>query len=289
MRRTGVFSAILVLFMAAYALADAPQVISYQGYLTDNLGDPITATVSLVFTIYDAETGGLSKWTETHSSVDVVDGLFNVILGEGTPPVPIDPSDFDSPDRYLGIKVGADPELTQRTRLTSVPYSANAQNGGGWDNVGTRVKLQSDNDQVRIGYPGTLGLDGFDFVVSGTDGGSGADIFLGTGNSPPENMRIRFRDSFQYWDIISNNVSDDELQFVHPDGGGTPIARMTLLRDGNVGIGTTTPARTLHVNSVMRLQPRASAPSSPSEGDMYMNSTTHKLMVYDGSTWQPCW
>jgi hypothetical protein len=58
---------------------------------------------------------------------------------------------------------------------------------------------------------------------------------------------------------------------------------------GRVGIGTTAPARNLHINDVMRLQPRASAPSSPAEGDIYMNSTTHKLMVYDGTAWRACW
>ena len=57
----------------------------------------------------------------------------------------------------------------------------------------------------------------------------------------------------------------------------------------NVGINTTTPARNLHINDVMRLQPRATAPSGPGEGDIYMNSATHKLMVYDGSAWQACW
>jgi len=55
-----------------------------------------------------------------------------------------------------------------------------------------------------------------------------------------------------------------------------------------VGINTTTPARNLHINDVMRLQPRASAPSSPGEGDIYMNSTTHKLMVYTGTAWEAC-
>ncbi len=62
-----------------------------------------------------------------------------------------------------------------------------------------------------------------------------------------------------------------------------------LLVQGAVGIGTYTPARMLHVSDTMRLEPRATAPSSPSEGDIYMNSTTHKLMVYDGTTWQACW
>jgi len=58
---------------------------------------------------------------------------------------------------------------------------------------------------------------------------------------------------------------------------------------GNVGIGTTRPARALHINDVMRLEPRSSAPASPAEGDMYMDSVTHKLMVYDGAIWQACW
>jgi hypothetical protein len=64
---------------------------------------------------------------------------------------------------------------------------------------------------------------------------------------------------------------------------------MTVDTLGNVGIGTASPARKLHVNDVMRLEPRATAPTLPAEGDMYMDSTTHKLMVYDGSTWRACW
>ena len=57
---------------------------------------------------------------------------------------------------------------------------------------------------------------------------------------------------------------------------------------GKLGIGTPSPARSLHVTDVIRLEP-TTAPSSPSEGDIYMDSTTHKLMVYDGTDWQACW
>jgi hypothetical protein len=61
-----------------------------------------------------------------------------------------------------------------------------------------------------------------------------------------------------------------------------------LIVQGSVGIGTDSPARILHVSQAMRLEP-GSAPAKPSEGDMYMDSSTHKLMVYDGTTWQACW
>lgn len=59
--------------------------------------------------------------------------------------------------------------------------------------------------------------------------------------------------------------------------------------NSRVGIGTTSPARALHINDAMRVQPRSTAPSNPAEGDVYMDSTTHKLMVYDGNAWQACW
>ena len=69
--------------------------------------------------------------------------------------------------------------------------------------------------------------------------------------------------------------------------GITEFMRLNSL--GNLGIGTTTPARTLHVNAVMRLEPIATAPASPAKGDMYFDSTLNKLRVYDGSSWQNCW
>lgn len=52
-----------------------------------------------------------------------------------------------------------------------------------------------------------------------------------------------------------------------------------------VGVNTNSPARALHVNDVMRLEPRASAPSSPSSGDVFFNSTSTTLEFYDGSAW----
>jgi hypothetical protein len=58
---------------------------------------------------------------------------------------------------------------------------------------------------------------------------------------------------------------------------------------GNVGIGTIAPARSLHVNAVMRLEPIPTAPTSPSKGDMYFDSTINKLRVFDGTVWQNCW
>ena len=72
-------------------------------------------------------------------------------------------------------------------------------------------------------------------------------------------------------------------------GVGTADADMVITSNGNIGIGTDSPERDLHINDVMRLEPRSSAPNSPSEGDIYFNGFTKKLMVYNGSTWKACW
>jgi hypothetical protein len=70
---------------------------------------------------------------------------------------------------------------------------------------------------------------------------------------------------------------------------GTKTSLLTLQRTGNFGIGTTAPARVLHVKDVMRLEPRTSSPSTPSKGDIYFDSTLNKLRVWDGAVWQNCW
>lgn len=70
---------------------------------------------------------------------------------------------------------------------------------------------------------------------------------------------------------------------------GSVVQTMRVLNNGLVGIGNITPARTLHVNAVMRLEPIPTSPTNPSKGDIYFDSTINKLRVYDGTTWQNCW
>ncbi len=52
---------------------------------------------------------------------------------------------------------------------------------------------------------------------------------------------------------------------------------------GNVGIGTNTPEQKLHINDVMRLEPRATAPDNAQKGDIYFSSVHNTLMIYTGA------
>ena len=80
--------------------------------------------------------------------------------------------------------------------------------------------------------------------------------------------------------LMSGGASSIELS-----GNGTRNLLLNTTSGGNVGIGTASPARSLHISDTMRLQPRATAPTSPSLGDLYVDSDTNELCFYDGSTW----
>lgn len=101
--------------------AEVPGVINFQGILKDGSGNPVAnGSYPVLFTIYDAPTGGSTLWSESNS-VTTSNGLFTVLLGSG--PTPIPDTTFNDTSRYLGIKVGADPEMTPRQPLASVGYS----------------------------------------------------------------------------------------------------------------------------------------------------------------------
>jgi hypothetical protein len=118
--KRNVFPLIIMFLICGQLLAAVPTKINYQGRLTNPGGTVVPdANYSLVFTIYDVASGGTSKWTETQS-VTTSGGLFAVLLGSVSP---ISDTVFNSATRYLGVKVGADIEMTPRTRLSSVPYA----------------------------------------------------------------------------------------------------------------------------------------------------------------------
>jgi hypothetical protein len=119
------FSSVIVILLTftvlpALALAETPQLINFQGKAFDSNGDPLDGTFSIEFTIYDATTEGNTVWFETQPSVEITDGIFHVLLGSETP---IEHFVFGQPARYLGVKIGSDPEMTPRTKVATVPFS----------------------------------------------------------------------------------------------------------------------------------------------------------------------
>lgn len=101
--------------------------LPYQGRLADKNGDPLTQTVNMIFRLYAAANGGSPFWEEQWTganSVQVSDGLFNVMLGSLTP-IPLGVITGNA-NLFLGITVGTDSEMSPRVQLGSVPFATQA-------------------------------------------------------------------------------------------------------------------------------------------------------------------
>jgi len=150
--------------------------INHQGMLTDKFGQPLNGPFSMVFSVYDGATVQTPLWSETRS-VTVNKGIYSVRLGELTP---LPNSLFNGADRYLGIKVGADAEMTPRSKLTSVPYSFNAQRVLGKKlQTGTATLSVSSSSfaTVHITFPETFNTKP-QVVTSGLSSLIGSETFL---------------------------------------------------------------------------------------------------------------
>ena len=120
-----------VLISALSVNATAPTIINYQGKLMQPSGTAVPdGTYAMKFAIYDAPSDGILLWSELNPNVTVKAGLFNVLLGSVDPTGnPIPGNIFDGSDRFFGVTVGADPEMTPRQKIASVAYAQSAANG----------------------------------------------------------------------------------------------------------------------------------------------------------------
>jgi hypothetical protein len=111
-----------LILAASLALADVPQMINYQGRLTDGTGAPVAdGPYQIKFKIYGSAGGNDSLWRSGFRSVEVTGGSFDYKLGFNSPL----PDDLFQAgiERWLGVTVEGDPEITPRAQLVSMPYS----------------------------------------------------------------------------------------------------------------------------------------------------------------------
>jgi hypothetical protein len=241
---------ISVLVLAAVVSADVPHLLNYQGRITNDSGTPLDGSHALTFRIYDDSTGGTTLWTETHDTVTVADGLFNVVLGSV---VTIESSIFSSQPRWLGIQVDPGPELAPRTQIIAVAYAYRAEHadtadfahdgggGGGWIDDGTSVRLATGSDRVGIGTSDPqekLQVNGDIRLLSSSDIAFGSD-----------NNRLYSASS----DMVITADDDLHLQpdddiYIRKDGSSAWVHYDNSSE--KLGIGITNPVEKLHVENV---------------------------------------
>ncbi len=118
----------LMMLPTLQARAAAPAALSYQGFLTDSVGNPVTGTWTVTFGLFAEPAGGDPLFEE---SLDVTTdkGLFSVYLGTPDNPLPV--ASFEAGELFLALTVETDDgpvDLTPRQQVVSDPYALYAQN-----------------------------------------------------------------------------------------------------------------------------------------------------------------
>ena len=242
---------VFVFALSNQTRAAVPQLINYQGRVTDSAGVPLDGPFDIVqFTIYDAESAGNAIWFEEHTTIVVTDGLFNVLLGSVTELVD---TVFNDTNRYLGISLdGGVSEIMPRTRLVTTPYAfrVNTVDGASGGTISGDVVIQSDltvDGNIGIGTTSPTTY----LHIKGPTGPTGGDFLRiePTDLSAIPKISIRHTDGSEVM-ILSANPTGASIHGI----GGAPLylgaggfVRQTIHSSGNVGIGTTTPSEKLDV------------------------------------------
>jgi hypothetical protein len=121
-------------------MAGAPQQLHYNGFLTNDAGEPVDCPNSITcseqyeftFRFYTSIDGTSPIWTEQEIDVPIYQGTFHVFLGDA---VPIDGALLDYDELWLGIKVNNLNEMEPRQRLVSAAYAIRANTADQADNA----------------------------------------------------------------------------------------------------------------------------------------------------------
>ena len=147
MKQTASLAAVLALLPLGAEAQVAP-VMHYQGVLTDLADRPVNRAVPMSFRIYQQAEGGDHVWEEFHGSVDIVSGVFTVMLGTQSA---LDRNVFVSEELYIEVSVDGEP-MKPRQRLGAVPQAY--------------VADHALDVQGRDIHPRSVSIDGVGEVVS---------------------------------------------------------------------------------------------------------------------------
>src|SRR5215471_8668983 len=97
----------------------APALMDFQGRLAHPDGTPVVdGTNSVRFSLWDAESGGTEKWSQTNDVV-TANGVFDVLLG-------VDAAGLFNCNLWMEIQIGTDVPLSPRQQLVSTAYAMKA-------------------------------------------------------------------------------------------------------------------------------------------------------------------
>lgn len=236
------------LLATATGRAEVPQILHYQGYLTNSVGEPVDcpdvitcpdATFDLTFRLYTSQQSAVALWSETHAGVGIVAGVFDAHLGSL---IALDPSLLDGP-RWLGVEINDTGELEPRQALRATAYAIRAAHAEDADRLGGLVPAAYATVE---GLPELCVTEGNLPAVLAEIGVLGGDTDTLAGMTCLPDAMVTWDGAA--WgcahDIAPFSVTTDSLAvggtIITGDGVATPgvaVGESTLLVDGELDLG----------------------------------------------------
>ncbi len=258
------------LFITILVSAQVPQGVSYQAIALNGSGNPVASSnVGIRISVLDNTATGTVLYTETHTKTTNPQGLFNLVIGQGTPVSgTFSAINWRVNSKFLKVEMdatgGTNYTLVGTTQLLSTPYALAADSLV--TSAGEGITLVSPNGtpyQLTVNDAGQLSLPTSgsnvtlptDFYMYGTFNSFNAStaLLMGTTNGGGSILKYGFKylTSGSQIKFITENNSNSAIYGINgimevvqngnaytiPSNGFYRI-RLTSYNDGNGNFGT---------------------------------------------------
>lgn len=252
---------LLALLISIITFAQVPQGISYQAIALNSSGNPVVSSnVGVRLSVLDNSANGTILYSETQTKTTNAQGLFNLVIGQGTPSTGTFLTiNWGTNSKFLKVEMdiagGTNYVLVGTTQLLSVPYALAADSLV--TSSGEGITLVSPNGtpyQVTVNDAGQLSLP-----TSGTTGTNPSTIYMyGSFNNfdPTSSLLMNLYTSYPSTYLTYNNTGYKYLT------AGTQIKFLAENNASSIIYG---------LNGTLQMIPNGSAHTINSNGFYFLN------------------